>query len=639
MTNALSILRDTFGYPSFRGQQGEIINHVASGGNALVLLPTGEGKSLCYQIPALMRPGTAIVVTPLIALMQDQVVALKERGVCAAALNSSLPPASQRKVKQNFARGDYDLLYVSPERLLSPDFLRLLKTAAARNELALFAIDEAHCISLWGHDFRTEYLELSLLAKQFPRVPRIALTATADPLTYAEIIKYLHLDDGRVFTASLDRLNIRYEIVKKDKVRSQLLSFIRERHEGDSGIVYCLAPKTVEATATFLSSNGIRALPYHGEMGTNDRRDNQNVFMTEPGTVMVATIAFGMGIDKPDVRFVAHIDLPGSIEAYYQETGRAGRDGLPADAWMAYGDGDENKQKHMIYSKTQDEYRQRVLTDKLDALLGLCEIPTCRRVVLLACFGQPSKPCGNCDNCLAPPLTWDASIPVRQALRCVERTGNCYAAAYIIRLLMGESSDRAIDLQHDKLEEFGIGADRPVDAWRGILRQMLAMGLLTIIPLHRWLRLTDAGRAALKDSRRIALRLLPINPERASKPTAAGHVSATDDEAALKRLLDWRSHEARIHRCLPDEVISRAALVQLSRHQPKTLAALGRIAGFGSIDLTSRTKLFELVTRPDGTDTQPERSLRLGRGIGNTPLPLIIPEDQVIFYRGEWLAI
>lgn len=629
MTNALSILRDTFGYPSFRGQQGEIIDYVASGGNALVLLPTGEGKSLCYQIPALMRPGTAIVISPLVALMRDQVVALTKHGVCAAALNSSLPANSQRVVERNFARGDYDLLYVSPERLLSPDFLRLLKKAGAKNELALFAIDEAHCISLWGHDFRPDYLRLSLLAEQFPRVPRIALTATADSSTCAEIIKHLHLENGRVFTASFDRPNIRYEIVKKGNVREQLLTFIRTRHKGSSGIVYCLSRNKVERTAAFLVSNGIHALAYHGEMSARDRCHNQNAFLTEPGTVMVATTAFGMGIDKPDVRFVAHIDLPSSIEAYYQETGRAGRDGQPADAWMAYGDGDENNQTWMIYNATTDEYRQRVLADKLDALLGLCEIPTCRRVSLLAYFDQQSEPCGNCDTCCTPPQTWNATVPARQALRWVDRTGNRYPAAYIIRLLMGESSDRAVDLQHDMLAEFGIGANRPTDEWLGIIRQLLALGLLTLSRPHRALCLTDTSRALLKDTKPIALRLLPILREPASKPVKIEAATAPDDEVLLKRLLDWRSHESKVRRCLADEVISRVVLVQLARQRPQTLAALDRIAGIRPV--AERRQLLELVTRPEGTSAQPERRIRLCSGIGNTRCSHPVSEDDVIF--------
>src|SRR3989442_6456191 len=429
MTQALSILESVFGFRSFLGKQGEIIEHVANGGDALVLMPTGGGKSLCFQIPALMREGCGIVVSPLIALMHDQVAALREAGVRAACLNSSLSAEAAAKVERELLAGRLDLLYVAPERLVTPRFLGLLE----RSRLALFAIDEAHCVSQWGHDFRPEYVELTLLAERHPAVPRIALTATADEATRREIVSRLKLDHARVFISSFDRPNIRYEIVEKENARVQLLDFIRARHAGESGIVYCLSRTKTEETAAWLADHDIEALPYHAGMESAARAAHQDRFINEDGVVMVATIAFGMGIDKPDARFVAHLDLPKSIEAYYQETGRAGRDGKPAEAWMSYGLADIVQQRRMIDESAADDAFKRASVRKLDALVGLAETAGCRRVRLLAYFGEASGPCGNCDNCLNPPRVWDGTLPAQQALSCVYRTGQRFGAGHVDR--------------------------------------------------------------------------------------------------------------------------------------------------------------------------------------------------------------
>ncbi|HEV3010311.1 MAG TPA: DNA helicase RecQ, partial [Burkholderiales bacterium] len=433
---ALAVLKEVFGYPEFRGHQAEIIDHVAGGGDALVLMPTGSGKSLCYQIPALLRDGVGVVVSPLIALMQDQVAALAELGVRAAFLNSTLSGVQAAEVERRARRGELDLLYVAPERLLTERCLDLL----AQSRLALLAIDEAHCVSQWGHDFRPEYLQLAVLGERFPGVPRIALTATADAQTRAEILERLQLGKARVFVSSFDRPNIRYRIVEKDDARRQLLDFIRAEHAGEAGIVYCLSRKKVDETAAALESQGIVALAYHAGMEAQTRRRHQERFQREDGVVMVATIAFGMGIDKPDVRFVAHLDLPKSVEGYYQETGRAGRDGLPADAWMAYGLQDVVQLRRMIDESEAGEAQKRIQAAKLDAMLGLCETAECRRVRLLAYFGETATPCGNCDSCLDPPATFDGTLPAQQLLSCVYRTGQRFGAMHVIDVLRGEAT-------------------------------------------------------------------------------------------------------------------------------------------------------------------------------------------------------
>jgi ATP-dependent DNA helicase RecQ len=460
MSSALNILKEVFGYPAFRGQQAEVIEHIARGGDCLVLMPTGGGKSLCYQIPALLRDGVAIVVSPLIALMQNQVAALHELGVRAAVLNSSLSQQAAAEVEQKLLTGDYDLLYVAPERLLTTRFLNLI----ARTPIALFAIDEAHCVSQWGHDFRPEYIQLSVLHERFPEVPRIALTATADMDTRKEIIERLGLDEAKLFVSSFDRPNISYQIIDKANSRAQLLSFLRMEHSGDAGIVYCLSRKKVEETAAWLTAQGLRALPYHAGMDMQERSQNQERFLREEGIVMVATIAFGMGIDKPDVRFVAHLDLPKSIEGYYQETGRAGRDGQAANAWMVYGLGDVIQQRRMIEeSEAQLKFKQ-VAARKLEAMLSLCETTTCRRLRMLSYFGESTDDmaaCGNCDVCLNPPQVWDATVEVQKALSCVYRAGQNFGAGHLIDILRGNLTERVKEWHHDRLTTFGIGKELP----------------------------------------------------------------------------------------------------------------------------------------------------------------------------------
>jgi len=522
MSRALEILQNTFGYPAFRGQQEAIVEHMAGGGDALVLMPTGGGKSLCYQIPALLREGTAVVVSPLIALMQDQVAALHEAGVAAAVLNSSLDGQAAYQVERDFVAGKLDLLYVAPERLMTPRFLELLE----RGRVALFAIDEAHCVSQWGHDFRPEYIELSVLHERFPGVPRIALTATADELTRAEIIRRLNLDEARIFISSFDRPNIRYQIAEKNNARTQLLDFIRANHLGEAGIVYCLSRKKVEETAAWLSAEGIPTLPYHAGFDNQTRARNQTRFVNDDGLVIAATIAFGMGIDKPDVRFVAHLDLPKSIEAYYQETGRAGRDGLPADAWMAYGLQDVVQQRRMIDESEADDAYKRVSHGKLDALVGLAETAGCRRVRLLAYFGEQGVPCGNCDNCLTPPRVWDGTEEAQKALSAVYRSGQRFGAGHLIDILRGNPTERVQQLHHNELKTFGVGADRSDQQWRAIFRQLIALGYLEAdADAYGAFKLTEAARGVLTGATRVSLREEAAKPK-SSKRGARGKATA-----------------------------------------------------------------------------------------------------------------
>src|ERR1700761_3174108 len=501
------ILKDVFGYSAFRGQQRDIVSHIAEGGDALVLMPTGGGKSLCYQVPALVRNGMGVVVSPLIALMQDQVAALQEAGVRAAALNSSMTWPDVQSIERKVRANDLDLLYVAPERLLTDRCLELLSSC----ELALFAIDEAHCVSQWGHDFRPEYIRLAVLAERFPGIPRIALTATADNQTRKEIMERLHLQNARVFISSFDRPNIRYRIAEKLSPRKQLQQFIEGEHPGEAGIVYCLSRNSVEETAEFLAAEGVDALPYHAGLDSGTREANQSRFIREDGVVMVATIAFGMGIDKPDVRFVAHTDLPKSIEGYYQETGRAGRDGLPADAWMVYGLGDVIQQRWMIDQSEAAEDYKRIFTAKLDAILGLCEAAECRRVRLLDYFGEASKPCGNCDNCLTPPEEWDGTDAARKLmsciLRCQQASGFSFGAQQIIDVLRGKNTAKVEQFGHEKLSTFGIGADLDVMQWRSVLRQLVMMRLVRVDhERFNTLRLTEASRAVLRGEKQLRLR-------------------------------------------------------------------------------------------------------------------------------------
>jgi len=578
--SAQDVLRHTFGYPAFRGTQGDVVDHVVNGGDALVLMPTGAGKSLCYQIPSIVRQGTGIVVSPLIALMQDQVAALTQLGVRAAFLNSTLDAAAARATERALQDGSLDLLYVAPERLTTPRFLDQLDGAS----VALFAIDEAHCVSQWGHDFRPEYLQLSILHERWPRVPRIALTATADPQTRDEIITRLSLRDARVFVSSFDRPNIRYTIVDRDDARTQLLRLIRDDHPDEAGIVYCLSRRKVDDTAVWLAAQGVKALPYHAGMDNAARTANQGRFQREDGIVIVATIAFGMGIDKPDVRFVAHLDLPKSIEGYYQETGRAGRDGAPADAWMAYGLADVVQQRRLIEMSDAGEDYKRVSAAKLDALLGLCETAGCRRVRLLAYFGEASEPCGNCDTCLEPPQTYDATTEARKALSAVYRTGQRFGAVHLIDVLRGKDGERVQRWDHDKLSVFGVGADVDEATWRNIFRQLVSLGLLRVDhESHGALRLTDAARPVLKAEQDVFMRRV-MRVERTRRRKSAGGDASLDagGNALLDRLKAWRLGESRMQAVPAYVILHDKTLVDIAKARPRTLGSLGAIAGIGA---------------------------------------------------------
>ncbi len=580
--HALHLLQSVFGYPAFRGEQADIIDLIAGGGDALVLMPTGGGKSLCYQIPSLLREGCGLIISPLIALMQDQVDALAELGVRAAFLNSTQNFDESLRVERALRRGELDLLYVAPERLLTPRCLELLDSV----QIALFAIDEAHCVSQWGHDFRPEYIRLSVLHERYPQVPRIALTATADFQTRDEIVSRLQLDGARQFISSFDRPNIRYQIVDKENGRRQLLDFIRNEHRGDAGIVYCLSRKKVEETAAFLNEHGISALAYHAGMDTSTRSAHQARFLREDGIVMVATIAFGMGIDKPDVRFVAHLDLPKSIEGYYQETGRAGRDGLPADAWMAYGLQDVVQQRRMIDESEADIQFKRMQSARLDAMLGLCETLSCRRVRLLDYFGQSSDPCGNCDTCLSPPQAFDATESVQKLLSTIYRTGQRFGAVHVLEVLRGSDGDKVKQWGHDQLSTFGIGSDKPESEWRAILRQAIALGLVEIDhENYGALRLPEAARSVLKGERRIAMRHYqkPVKQRRpVSKPTGFGEIELSVPQQALfEKLRWWRVETARSHNVPAYVIFHDATLREIARAMPVTLDELRQVSGVG----------------------------------------------------------
>jgi ATP-dependent DNA helicase RecQ len=599
------ILSEVFGYSQFRGEQREIIAHLLRGDDALVLMPTGGGKSLCYQIPALARAGLGVVVSPLIALMQDQVAALQEAGVRAAALNSAMSWPDVQATERQARAGELDLLYVAPERLLTERCLSLLDQCL----LALFAIDEAHCVSQWGHDFRPEYLQLAVLADRYRGVPRIALTATADIATRKEIVDRLRLRKPRIFIASFDRPNIRYRIAEKDNPRRQLQRFIREEHPGESGIVYCLSRASVEETADFLVRQGVEALPYHAGLDSGTREDNQRRFIRDDGIVMVATIAFGMGIDKPDVRFVAHLDLPKSIEGYYQETGRAGRDGLPADAWMVYGLQDVVQQRRMIdQSEASAEYK-RVATSKLDALLGLCETAQCRRVRLLDYFGETAASCGNCDNCLDRPEEWDGTIAAQKLLSCIARcesaTGFSFGAQHIIDILRGNRTAKVEQFRHERLSTFGIGADLEVAQWRSVLRQLVMLRLVQVdTDRYSVLRLTSACREVLRGERTIRLRRASdrrgrsvgrgavdrtrVTGAQAMRVLSGGAVAAVDDNTHVglfQALRAWRMQVAREHGVPAYTVFHDSTLEEIARRRPGSTEELSEVNGVGAIKL------------------------------------------------------
>jgi ATP-dependent DNA helicase RecQ len=587
--NALSVLNSVFGLPGFRGAQQEIIGHVVGGGNCLVLMPTGGGKSLCYQLPSLLREGCGIVVSPLIALMRDQVAGLLESGVKAAVLNSTLSPEEASAVEARLLAGDLDLLYVAPERLLTPRCLALL----GRARIALFAIDEAHCVSQWGHDFRPEYIGLSVISQRFPDVPRIALTATADDLTRREIIDRLGLAEAPSFVASFDRPNIRYEIVDKQNAPAQLKAFISERHAGDAGIVYCLSRAKVEDTAVALTKAGIEALPYHAGLDAAIRARNQDRFLNEDGVVIVATIAFGMGIDKPDVRFVAHLDLPKSIEAYYQETGRAGRDGKPSSAWMAYGLSDIVQQRRMIDESSGAEAFKRVSIGKLEALVGLAETTNCRRTRLLGYFGETLAiaRCGNCDNCLSPPQLRDGKVIAQKLLSCAYRTGQRFGAMHLIDVLIGRLTDRVKQFGHDKISVFGIGAELNEKQWRGAIRQLVAMGhLQPDAEAFGALKLTETARGVLKGETEVMLREEAAGSRHRPSRTksrrcdiaavAAGQGKA-GDPSLIGALRAWRSEVAR-QRGVPAYVVLHDATIDgIAASRPTTPGQLRNIPGIG----------------------------------------------------------
>jgi ATP-dependent DNA helicase RecQ len=614
---AAAVLHRVFGYERFRGQQEEIISHVIAGEDALVLMPTGGGKSLCYQIPALVRRGTGVVISPLIALMQDQVQALRQLGIRADFLNSTQDPGTRHVVEQQFRAGELDLLYLAPERLRNEATMRLLDTS----DVSLFAIDEAHCVSQWGHDFRPDYLELTVLHERWPHVPRIALTATATQTTREEIAIRLKLAGARMFVSSFDRPNITYRIVGKNDPKRQLLSFLRAEHPGHAGIVYCLSRDSTERIAAFLTDNGIPALPYHAGLDAATRADHQARFLREEGLVIVATIAFGMGIDKPDVRFVAHLDMPRSVEGYYQETGRAGRDGQPATAWLAYGLSDVVQQRRLIDGSEGDLAHRRRLQTHLDAMLALCETTECRRTMLLAYFSERAVACSNCDTCLAPPQVWDGTVAAQKVLSTVVRLDRerdqRFGAGQVIDILLGRKTDKVLERRnrHDELSVFGIGADLREAEWRGVVRQLLAQGLLAVQGEYQTLALTQTSGEVLRGQRPVMLRHdvpVPKTPARSGgarqgaarpgdgKPTRleAGDLSAAD-AAVFEKLRAWRGTTAKEQSVPAYVVFHDATLREIATAAPTTLAALSQINGVGETKLAKYgEQIIELLADP-----------------------------------------
>jgi ATP-dependent DNA helicase RecQ len=615
--SAQQILHDVFGYAAYRGEQQAIVDHVVAGGDALVLMPTGGGKSLCYQIPALLRPGTGIVVSPLIALMQDQVDALCLLGVKAAFLNSSIDADAVREVQGQLLRGELDLLYVAPERLLMPGFLTLLEQVQENSAIALFAIDEAHCVSQWGHDFRPEYRALTVLHERFPSVPRIALTATADTPTRGEIVERLALEQAQQFVSSFDRANIRYIVTLKNNVRNQLQDFLNSEHENDAGIVYCLSRKKVDETAAWLKERGWNALPYHAGLDAGTRSSNQSRFLREEGVVMVATVAFGMGIDKPNVRFVAHLDLPKSMESYYQETGRAGRDGLPANAWLAYGLGDVVAMRQMIESGEAPDERKRLERQKLDALLGYCESTTCRHQTVLRYFGeQHPGNCGECDNCLQPVETWDASLAAQMALSCVYRTGQRFGAGHLSDVLIGKNTERVEKFNHHILSTFGIGKDLNAAQWSSVYRQLVAGGLLEAdSEAYGGLKLTAAARPILRGEQSLWLRR-DAEPARrkagrksqSGEPSARGNnrplepFAGANDDPLWLALKAKRIELAREQGVPPYVIFHDSTLLDMLKHRPTTLDEMSQVSGVGQAKLARYGEEFLNVLRKLSSD-------------------------------------
>ncbi|MBI5450124.1 MAG: DNA helicase RecQ [Gammaproteobacteria bacterium] len=613
------ILRDVFGYPAFRGEQQAVVEHIAAGGDALVLMPTGGGKSLCYQIPALLRPGVGIVVSPLIALMQDQVDALCQLGVRAAFLNSSISAAAAHAVQQQLLRGELDLLYVAPERLLMPGFLALLDQLHANTPapqpspsmgegahpgIALFAIDEAHCVSQWGHDFRPEYRALTVLHQRFPAVPRIALTATADAPTRGEIVERLALQQARQFVSSFDRANIRYRVTQKNNARRQLQEFLESEHRNDAGIVYCLSRKKVEETAAWLQQRGWDALPYHAGLDAATRSNNQRRFLREEGVVMVATVAFGMGIDKPNVRFVAHLDLPKSMEGYYQETGRAGRDGLPANAWLAYGLGDVVAMRQLLDTGDAPEERKRLEKRKLDALLGYCESTACRHQTILRYFGEDHPGgCGACDNCLEPVNNWDATEAAQMALSCVYRTGQRFGTGHLIDILLGKTTARIGQFNHQRLSTFGIGKELSAAQWSSVYRQLVASGLLEAdIEAYGGLKLTAAARPILRGEQSVWLRRdadpVKRKADRAERTAKAREpVAAAHDDPLWLALKARRMELAREQGVPPYVIFHDSTLLGILKQRPATLDELAQLSGVGQAKLVRYGEAFLQVVR------------------------------------------
>ncbi|MEQ5815141.1 DNA helicase RecQ [Marinobacter sp. NFXS11] len=588
------VLHEVFGYESFRPLQGDIIREVSEGRDALVLMPTGGGKSLCYQVPALVRSGTAIVISPLIALMQDQVAALKELGVRAAFLNSTMDFEQARATEYALMTGELDLLYCAPERLIQPRTIELLYDAS----ISLFAIDEAHCVSQWGHDFRSDYLQLSMLAEQFPGVPRIALTATADERTRKEIAERLSLTEARHFVSGFDRPNIQYRIAPKINANKQLLDFIKAEHEGDCGIVYCLSRNKVDATAKTLAQKGYTALPYHAGLSSEQRAHHQERFLREDGVIIVATIAFGMGIDKPDVRFVAHLDLPKSLEAYYQETGRAGRDSKPSTAWMVYGLQDVIKLRQMLESSQGNDHFKRVERQKLDAMLGLCEVTSCRRQVLLRYFGDElEQPCGNCDTCLNPPDTWDGTVAVQKALSCVFRTGQRFGVTYLIDVLRGSENERILQSGHHQVSTYGIGTELSANEWKSVYRQLVANGYLRADPEgYGALQLTEQCRPLLKGRQTIELRKDPeikkttgrANGSRSGSPVS----EQITDKAGWEALRACRKELADKQGVPPYVIFHDTTLFGMLERKPRTLDELAEVSGVGAAKLEKYGEIF-----------------------------------------------